>query len=208
MSWLIVLDRPGTRGQQNGSYLRGKEDPSGTQLQAWPCPAADSGQWAWVLPGGGWQSLTICGAASFRRRGQLVGIWGTVGFQTSFPLLLFFLIVHSAATWMWGEKGGMVFKAAAIQTQKASSSVFSFSWSLELHKDTGPMDQSLKNTICFVISTQQVLATWKLISPFKNTLEVGHNDPSLLEGKAETPSGWMTNSRSCCKQTQAQSLGS
>lgn len=42
--------------------------------------------------------LTICGATAFRRKGQLVGIWGTAGIQTSFSLFLFFLVVHSVAT--------------------------------------------------------------------------------------------------------------
>lgn len=46
----------------------------------------------------GWQRLTICGAASFRRRVQLESVWGAVCFQPSFSLFFLFLIVHSATT--------------------------------------------------------------------------------------------------------------
>lgn len=41
--------------------------------------------------------LTVRGAASFRRREHLVGVWGTVRIQPPFPLFFFFLMVHSAA---------------------------------------------------------------------------------------------------------------
>lgn len=51
--------------------------------------------------GGG---LTVHGAAPFRRRVHLVGVWGTAGLQPRFRLLFLFLIVDAATAYM-GEKG-------------------------------------------------------------------------------------------------------